>query len=130
MNMVRNMLFEKEIPKRFQPEAVKWEAYVQNRIPSIAVKDLTPEEVQSGTKPSVHFFRIFDCIGYVHVLESKRKKLDNRRTKCILHGVSEESQAYRLYDPVSIKILTSRDVVFGVSEKSNWNKEKEESPEK
>ena len=41
-----------------------------------------------------------------------RKKLDAKRKKCIFLGYSEESKAYRLYDPKAKKILTSRDVVF------------------
>lgn len=44
MNMVRSMLSVKEIPKEFWPEAVKWSTYVLNRSPTLAVKDVTPEE--------------------------------------------------------------------------------------
>lgn len=118
--MVRSMLSEKEVPKEFWPEAVNWSVYVQNRSPTVAVKDITPEEAWSGIKPSVHFFRIFGCIAYVHVPENQRKKLDSRSTKCVLLGVSEESKAYRLYDPASKKILISRDVVFDETDKWNW----------
>lgn len=122
MNMVRNMLSEKEIPKEFWPEAVNWSVYVQNRSPTIAVKDITPEEAWSGLKPAVHFFRIFRCITYAHVPENQRKKLDDRSVKCILLGVSEESKAYRLFDPTSQKILINRDVVFDETAKWDWKK--------
>ena len=57
-------------------------------------------------------FRVFGCIGHVHVPDSKRIKLDDKSMKCTLLGVSEESKAYRLYNPVSKKIVISRDVVF------------------
>lgn len=126
MNMVRNMLSEKEIPKEFWPEAVNWSVYVQNRSPTIAVKDITPEEAWSGLKPAVHFFRIFRCITYAHVPENQRKKLDDRSVKCILLGVSEESKAYRLFDPTSQKILINRDVVFDETAKWDWKKGEEE----
>lgn len=121
MNMVRSMMLEKKIPKEFWPEAVNWYVYVQNRSPTIVVKDITPEEAWSGIKPSVHFFRVFGCIGYVHIPDAHIKKLDNKSTKCILLGVSEESKAYRLYDPISKKVIVSRDVVFDESEMWNWN---------
>lgn len=39
MNMVRNMLSGKDIPKTFWPEAVNWAAHVLNRSPTLAVKD-------------------------------------------------------------------------------------------
>lgn len=44
MNMVRSMLSEKKIPKNFWPEAVNWTMYVLNRCPTLAVKNITPEE--------------------------------------------------------------------------------------
>lgn len=44
MNMVKCMLSEKKIPKTFWPEAVNWTRHVLNRSPTLAVKDVTPEE--------------------------------------------------------------------------------------
>jgi hypothetical protein len=37
-----------------------------------------------------------------------RKKLDNMSEKCIFIGYSEQSKAYRLYNPVTKKFLVSR----------------------
>jgi hypothetical protein len=42
----------------------------------------------------------------------KEKKLDDRSVRCMLLGISEESKAYKLYDPDKKKIIVSRDVVF------------------
>ncbi|RVW41754.1 Retrovirus-related Pol polyprotein from transposon TNT 1-94 [Vitis vinifera] len=112
MNMVRSMLSEKQVPKNFWPEAVNWTTHVLNRSPTLAVKGVTPEEAWSGVKPNVDYFRVFGCIGHVHVPDNKRKKLDDKSFQCVLLGVSEESKAYRFYDPVSKKIVVSRDVVF------------------
>lgn len=119
MNMVRSILSHKKVPKNYRPEAVNWDVYIQNRSPSAALKDLTPEEAWSGTKPSGHFFKVFGSIGYVHVPDAKRKKLDEKSVKCILLGVSEESKAYRLYDPISKKNVVSRNVIF--DEDEHWN---------
>ncbi|CAN1750023.1 Retrovirus-related Pol polyprotein from transposon TNT 1-94, partial [Linum perenne] len=74
MNAVRSMLSERQVPKLFWPDAVRWCVHIQNRSPTIAVQDRTPEEAWSG--------------------------------------VSEESKAWRLYDPISKRIIISRDVVF------------------
>jgi hypothetical protein len=124
LNMVRSMISAMEVPKSFWPEAVKWATYVMNRSPTFAVKDMTPEEAWSGSKPSVHHFRVFGCLAHVHVPDAHRKKLDGKSIKCILLGVSEESKAYKLYDPVEKKIIVSRDVVFEESRSWNWNKRK------
>jgi hypothetical protein len=89
INIVCNMLSGKELPKEFWPEVVNWSVYVLNRSPTLAVKDVTPEKAWSGIKP---------CVD--HVPDSQIKKLDNKSFKCVLLGVSEESKAYRVYDPI------------------------------
>jgi hypothetical protein len=44
----------------------------------------------------------------------------------VLLGVSDESKAYRLFDPISKKIIVSRDVVFEENKGWNWNMSMEE----
>lgn len=51
-------------------------------------------------------------MAHVHVPDVRRRKLDAKSIACVLLGVSEESKAYRLYDPVARKIVVSRDIVF------------------
>jgi len=46
---------------------------------------------------------------------------------CVLLGVSEESKAYRLYDPASQKIIVSRDVVFEEDKGWDWDKQYDET---
>lgn len=122
MNMVRSMLSEKMIPKTFWPEAVNWTVYVLNRSPTLAVKNVTPEEAWSGVKPSVEHFRVFGCVSHVHVPDVRRTKLENKSFACVLLGVSEESKAYRLYNPVSKRIVISRDVIFEEGKQWDWDK--------
>jgi hypothetical protein len=121
MNMVRSMLSCREVPKEFWPEAVNWAIYILNRSPTTALNDITPEEAWNSTKPSVKHFRVFGCVAYTHIPDAQRKKLDDKSMKCIFLGVSEESKAYRLYNPANKKIIISRDVIFAESEKWKWN---------
>jgi len=83
-----------------------------NRSLTKAIKDKVPEERWTGIKSKVDYFRVFGSVAHVHVLTQKRIKLDDRSHRCILLGVSEESNAYRLYDPITKKIKISRDVIF------------------
>jgi len=117
--MVCCMLSGKHIPKTFWPEAVNWTVHILNRISMFAVRSKTPEEAWSGIKPSVSHFRVFGCISHVHVPDNRRVKLDNKSHKCIFFGVTDESKAYRLFDPISHKIIISRDVVF--EEDQSWD---------
>ncbi|KAK3022536.1 hypothetical protein RJ639_047474 [Escallonia herrerae] len=53
--------------------------------------------------------------------DEKRKKLDDKREKCIFLGVSDQSKAYKLYNPSTKKIVISRDVVFYEDQTWPWN---------
>jgi hypothetical protein len=91
----------------------------------VSVKNVTPEEAWSGIKPYVHHFRVFGCLAYAHVPDNHRKKLDSKSIKCVHLGLSEESKAYKLYDPIEKKIIISRDVVFDELHGWDWdNKDK------
>lgn len=100
--------------------------HIQNRCPTAAVPNKTPEEAWNGEKPVVDYFRIFRCIAHVHVPDQRRSKLDDKSRKCVFLGVSDESNAWRLYDPVSKKILISKDVVFEEEEEWDWGRTEEE----
>lgn len=44
-------------------------------------------------------------------------------------GVSQESKAYRLYDPVTDKVVISRDVIFDEEATWDWPKGNQETQE-
>ena len=49
------------------------------------------------------------------------RKLVNKEEKCIFLGVSDNSKAYKLYNPSTMKIVISRDVVFDEKDTWLWN---------
>uniref|UniRef100_A0A2N9G6A8 Integrase catalytic domain-containing protein n=5 Tax=Fagus sylvatica TaxID=28930 RepID=A0A2N9G6A8_FAGSY len=137
MNMVRSMLFDKNIPKTFWPEAVNWTIYVLNRCPTLVVTDVTPEEcLLNSNLPVVRqpssllyypsLIKIDPTSAHVHVPEERRTKLDNRSITCVLLGVSEESKGYRLFDPVAKRVVVSRDVIFEEEKQWDWDVSYEE----
>ena len=62
-------------------------------------------------KPSVDYFRVFGCVGHVHILDIKRNKIKDKSVTCVLFGVSE-SKGYRMFNPTTNKIIVSRNVAF------------------
>jgi len=121
MNAVRSMLSEKQVPKVFWPEAVRWCVHIQNRCPTVAMDNVTPEEAWSGQKPVVDYFKVFGCVAHAHIPDQRRIKLDDKSRKCVFLGVSDESKAWRLYDPVTKTVIISRDVVFEEEERWDWS---------
>ncbi|KAI3700974.1 hypothetical protein L2E82_45615 [Cichorium intybus] len=76
-----------------------------------------------GRKPTVVHLRIFGCIAYAHVPDQKRKKLDDKGEKCIFVGYDKRSKAYKLYNPLTKKVIISRDVEFDETDYWKWSNE-------
>ena len=68
---------------------------------------------------SVSHLRVFGSVAYAHVPKEWRGKLEDKSEKWILIGYSEQSKAYKLYNPVTKKTIIRRDVVF--KERESWN---------
>ena len=112
MDMVRCMLHLKKLPKGFWGDAVDCAFYLLNRCPTRSVLGKTPQEAWTRRKPSIGHLRVFGCICYAHVPDVLRKKLDDKAEKCIFLGYSQKTKGYKLYNPVSGKVIVSRDVTF------------------
>ena len=79
---------------------------------------MVPQQAWSGKIHSVSHFKVFGCIAYAHVPKETRSKLDDKSEKCIFVGYDEQSKAYRLFNPITRKVIVSRDVVF--KEDESW----------
>ena len=113
------MMKEKHISNEYWGDVVTFSMYILNRIPTKSVNDRVPQQAWSGKCSSISHLKNFGCVAYAHVPEELRIKLDDRSQKCIFVGYSEESKAYRLYNPITKKYVISRDVVF--KEEEAWD---------
>ena len=98
--MARSMLKAKNLSNEFWAEAIACVVYILNRIPTKSVKNTTPQEAWNGKKHNVSHFRVFGCVAYSLVTSELRRKLDDNSENGIFIGYSEESKAYRLYNPI------------------------------
>jgi hypothetical protein len=89
--------------------------YLQNRSPTQALKLKTPEEAFTGIRPQLGHLRVIGCVTYCHIPVVKRTKLAPKALVTILLGYDSTSHAYRCRDPVSRKIIISRDIRFDES---------------
>ena len=83
---IRSLLFYANLPHKFWGEDLSTAAYLHNRSPTKAVKEMTPYEAWTGEKPKVDHLRIFGCQAFVHVPKDERKKPDSKSKECILMG--------------------------------------------
>lgn len=121
--MARSMLKAKGLPNKFWGEAVATAVYLLNMSPTRAVLNRTPFEVWRGKKSGVSHLKIFGCVGYA--LVNNRSKLDEKSEKCIFIGYCVQSKAYRLYNPLSGKVIISRNLGFNEEARLKWNVDKD-----
>ena len=124
MDMVRSMLKAKHFPNEYWAEAVNCAVYILNRCPTKSIMNRVLKEAWSGEKQFVTHMKVFGCVAYAHVPDQLRKKLDSKGEKCIFFGYSDESKAYKLYNPSTKKVIISRDVQFIAEEAWDGNLEK------
>ena len=65
---------------------------------------------------------MFNFIRHAHIPDKNRQKLDDKSQQCVLLGLSQESKAYRMYDPISKRLIISRGVVFEEDKQCDWSK--------
>ncbi|XP_048628721.1 uncharacterized protein LOC125599498 [Brassica napus] len=98
--------------------------YLINRTPTKVLRDLSPFEVLNKARPQIQHLRVFGCTCYVLVPGELRKKLDAKSTKAMFIGYSITQKGYKCYDPITGRVLVSRDVKFiegkGYYEEKIW----------
>ena len=118
MNMVRNMLKWKHLPKELWGEVVSIATYILNRCPT-KLEGITPEECWYGVKPSLSHLTVFGSIAHIHVPDQLRRKLDDKSSQMILIGY-HSTGGYKLFDPVNKQVVIGRDVIIDVLREWDW----------
>ncbi len=110
--MARAMLNQAKLPPSFWAAAVLTAIYIRNRCITSVNETRTSEEIWSGIKPTIKHFKVFGCVAYVNIQNDERKKLDAKAWKGIFIGYEPDKKGYRIFDPVTGKVIISRDVKF------------------
>ena len=121
LDMVWSMLKSKKMPKEFWVEVVQCAISVQNRCPHVKLDDQTQQEAWSKQKPTVSHLKVFGSVAYAHVPDQQRTKLEDKSKKYIFIGYDKKTKGYRLLDPISNKVMVSRDVRVDEASKWDWN---------
>lgn len=116
LNIVRTVLCDTQLPKRFWAEAAGYAAYVRNHIPK---KDFpkkgvtsTPQELWTGRPSKLTQLRPFGSVVFVRD-HTVTDKLAPRYLKAFLMGYRSYSESMiRYYDPTTRTINHTRDYIF------------------
>ncbi|WZY94078.1 hypothetical protein YC2023_066407 [Brassica napus] len=124
MEVARSIMFHSNVPKRFWSDAVATACYLINRTPTKVLNKLSPFEVLNKTKPHIDHLRVFGCLCYVMIPGERRNKLEAKSTKAMFIGYSITQKGYKCYDPITRRVMVSREVKFveskGYYEEKKW----------
>ena len=113
IEMVRCMLQDSTLQKRYWGEAVLYATYTRNHCPTVAVSEKVPIELWNGTKPFISHLQPFGSICYARNRKTAQSsKLDGKSVKCIFLGIENDTEGYRLLLFGSDRVIISRDVKF------------------
>jgi hypothetical protein len=71
----------------------------------------------------VYLLRIFGSAAYVKIQEETRTKLENQSQKCVLLGRGGTSCGYKVCNPFTKTVATSRDVQLDGEQLWKWSNE-------
>ena len=112
MESVRSLLHTSGFPLSFWAEACHTVLYTLNRTGSRLIPGNTPFTLWYGFKLSLEHLRIFRCQVYAYTEKQQRTKLDPKSHLCYFLGYCDNTKGYRIWDPVTSKVLIRRDVSF------------------
>lgn len=111
MNIVRCLLYGGGLPEFLWGELCCTAVYITNRLPHVNMNNETPYFRMFGKQAPLQHLRVIGSSAFVHV-ETYTAKLDTRAWQGQLVGYSPDSKAYRIYNPHTRKVVSSRNVTF------------------
>jgi hypothetical protein len=121
VGVARYMLKAKGLPGTFWGEAVATVVYILNKSMSNGVGGKMPNELWTGSTPSMQHLPTFGCTAHVKNMWPHMPKLEDRSKPMIFVGYEASSIAYRAYDLAMKHVQITRDVVF--DEEGQWRRD-------
>ncbi|CAL9004505.1 unnamed protein product [Prunus brigantina] len=112
MEMEKCMIHEKELTYNLWCEAMNIAVYLLNRSPTKALESSTPFERFSGRKPGIKHLKVFGSMCYPLVPGDVRHKLEATSVMGVFIGYDICEKGYRILNPITQKVILSRDVIF------------------
>ena len=111
LHKCRALLHSAGCAHSFGGEALVCAKYLRNLSPSSSLT-VTPIEKWTGSQPSVAHLRVWGSLCHVLVKGHRLGKLEKRSWEGYLMGYDQHGRCYRIWNPVTQRIVLSRGVVF------------------
>ena len=109
--ITRCLMKDGNFPPSLWGELIFTAAYLSNRLPHSALGGATPYSRMHNKEADLSGLRAIGVRAFVH-REVYTRKLDDRAFEGKLCGFSQDSRAYRIYNPVKGTVMENRNVTF------------------
>nr|GEU88678.1 retrovirus-related Pol polyprotein from transposon TNT 1-94 [Tanacetum cinerariifolium] len=106
------MLNEQSLPQKFWCNTVDTLTYVLNRILIRAILGKTPYELVRGRKPTLDYFKLFECKCFILNTKDDLTKFNLKSYEGVFLGYSQNSKACIILNKHTMKIKESLNVTF------------------
>jgi hypothetical protein len=111
-NVIRTLLIEASLPRRYWAEGPHTTTYLLNRLPTAVIQAACSHLALFGSAPSYKHLRVFGCTCYTNTTTTAPHKLFPRSIRCVLLGYSANHKGYRCVDFSTNCLIVSQHVVF------------------
>lgn len=101
-------------------EATAAAVYLINISLMKVIYNSTPYELWTGVKTNVKHLKVFGCLAFTQVPSQKRMKLESKSEMEIFVGYCLQTKTYKVYNPITCKMVLNCDVVFREDEHGDW----------
>ena len=108
------LLAQAKLPLNFWWDSFHASVYHINRLPTSALKMLTPYEKLFKHKADYKMLKYFGCACYPYLRDYNKHKFDYHSSKCVFIGYSPSHKGYKCLHP-SGQVYIARHVIFDES---------------
>jgi hypothetical protein len=111
-NVIRTLLIQTSIPRRYWAEGLHTASYLLNRLPTMTIQVACPPLVLFCSVSSYEHLRVFGCTCYPNTTSTVPHKRSPCSTRCVFLGYYVDHKCYRCLDLSTNRLIISRHVVF------------------
>jgi hypothetical protein len=111
-NVIRTLLIQASLPRRYWVEGLHTATYLLNHLPSKMIQAVCLYLILFSSAPSYEHLRVFSYLCYPNTSAIAPHKLAPWSTQCVFLGYSSDHKGYHCLDLSTNRLIVSRHVVF------------------
>jgi hypothetical protein len=111
-NVIRTLLIQASLPRRYWVEGLHTATYLLNRLPTTMIQAACPHLALFGSAPSYEHLRVFGYTCYPNTTATTPHKLSPHSTRRVFLGYSADHKGYRYLDLSTNPLIVSQHVIF------------------